>query len=76
MKFNVQHEGLILPQEFKITGFTISGTVYTSKQGGGLKGAKIYLNKKLVATTNQDGYYRVDNMKAGQYSFKVEAGNY
>ncbi|XP_046603692.1 nodal modulator 2 [Neodiprion virginianus] len=73
LAFKVHHESLILPQDFKITGFTISGAVHASMQGGGLEGAKIYLNKKLAAITNKDGSYRVDNMKAGQYSFKIEA---
>lgn len=74
LNFKVNHESVVLHQEFKITGFTISGTVYASKQGGGLRGAKIYLNKRLVAITNNEGSYRIDNIKAGQYNFKIEAG--
>ncbi|XP_012258084.2 nodal modulator 3 [Athalia rosae] len=73
LAFKVNYESVILSQEFKITGFTISGIVFASTQGGGLSGAKIYLNKKHVATANKEGYYRVDNMKAGQYVFEVEA---
>ncbi|XP_015179273.1 PREDICTED: nodal modulator 1 [Polistes dominula] len=73
--FKVNHNSLILPQDFKVTGFTVTGIVRMSTDGRPLAKAKIIFAGKEVAMTNEDGKYTVDNVKAGQYTLKAEASN-
>lgn len=73
LSFKVNHNSIVLRQGFKVTGFTMSGIVRTAINGGPLQGAKILLSQKEVATTDVNGKYVLDNMKAGQYSLKAES---
>ncbi|XP_015587289.1 nodal modulator 2 isoform X2 [Cephus cinctus] len=75
LSFKVSHDSLILSQDFKVTGFTVSGIVLTAPQGNPLAGAKIFVSGREVAITDKGGRYIVDNMKAGQYSLKAEAAD-
>lgn len=75
LRFNVRHDSLILPQNFKVTGFTVSGIVLESVQGKPLVGAKVFLSGKEVAVTDKKGRYKIDNIKSGQYLLKAEAPN-
>lgn len=45
-----------------------------SANGKPLAGAKIIFAGKEVAVTNENGKYTIDNVKAGQYTLKAEAG--
>ncbi|XP_012278866.1 nodal modulator 3 isoform X2 [Orussus abietinus] len=71
--FKIEHDSLILPQDFKVTGFTVSGTVYSMAGGKPLPGAKVYLSGKQIAVTNSEGRYTLDNTKASQYSLRADA---
>jgi protocatechuate 3,4-dioxygenase beta subunit len=74
LQFTVSQDSLILPQEFKVTGFTISGKVMASiKPLIPLPGAKVYLSKKQIAVTDNNGAYKTDNVKAKQYMLHAEA---
>ncbi|KAK0090897.1 hypothetical protein PV325_000063 [Microctonus aethiopoides] len=70
----VHQNSVILQQNFKVTGFTVSGIVLMSK-GLPLENAKVFLSGKQVAITDANGRYSVDKMKTGQYSLKIEADN-
>lgn len=72
--FKVYHNSLILPQSFKVTGFTVSGVVLLSANTP-LVNAKVFLSGKEVAITDSKGRYSVDKMKSGQYNLKIEAPN-
>jgi len=74
LSFKVSHSSLVLAQDFKVTGFTVSGLVRTSTNGNPLPGAKIFLSQKQVAVTDNNGKYVLDNMKAGQYTLRAESG--
>lgn len=72
--FTVNHDSLILPQEFRVTGFTISGKVMASVDPPiPLVGAKVFLAKKQIAVTDKNGAYKTDNVKAKQYMLYAEA---
>lgn len=73
LRFKVNHDSLILSQNFKVTGFTVSGLVLESAQGKPLVGAKVFLSGKEVAVTDKTGKYKVDNIKSGQYLLKAES---
>lgn len=74
LSFKVSHDSMILPQDFKVTGFTVGGLVCSSMNGNPLPGAKIFLSQKEVAITDENGKYVLDNMKAGQYTLRAESG--
>lgn len=74
LPFTVIHDSLVLPQEFKVTGFTISGKVMASIEPPiPLVGAKVFLSKKQIAITDNSGAYKTDNVKAKQYVLYAEA---
>ncbi|XP_066603277.1 BOS complex subunit NOMO3 isoform X2 [Prorops nasuta] len=75
LSFKVEHSSVSLPQEFKVTGFTVSGVVLNSVNGAPLADAKIFLSGREVATTNKNGKYLIDNMKAGQYTLLVKTAD-
>lgn len=76
LSFTVGHNSVVHSQDFKVTGFTVSGFVHNSINGSPLPGAKIFLSQKEVAVTDKNGKYVLDNMKAGQYTLRAEAGMY
>ncbi|XP_014218232.1 nodal modulator 1 [Copidosoma floridanum] len=72
--FTVNEDSVVLPVEFKVTKFTITGKVLAS--AGSLTpvvGAKVYMSKKLVGTTDKNGVYKVDDVKVKQYTLYAEA---
>ncbi|XP_076247163.1 BOS complex subunit NOMO3 isoform X2 [Calliopsis andreniformis] len=75
LSFKVNHNSVLLRQGFKVTGFTVNGIVRTAINGDPLPGAKIILSQKEVATTDRNGKYALDNMKAGQYTLKAESAD-
>nr|XP_003706916.1 PREDICTED: nodal modulator 3 isoform X2 [Megachile rotundata] len=70
--FEVHHNSVVL-QDFKVTGFTVHGVVSTAVNGEPLAGAKVLLSQKKVAITDDKGKYELSQMKAGQYTLKVES---
>ncbi|XP_029039674.2 nodal modulator 3 [Osmia bicornis bicornis] len=73
LSFKVSHTSMVLRQGFKVTGFTVNGIVRTAIDGDPLAGAKVLLSQKEIATTDKNGKYVLDNMKAGQYTLKAES---
>lgn len=39
-----------------------------------LPGVKVFLSKKQIALTDQNGAYKTDNVKAKQYTLHADAG--
>lgn len=74
LSFQVSHGSVVLAQDFKVTGFTVSGLVRGSTNGSPLPRAKIFLSQKEVAITDKDGKYMLEKMKAGQYTLRAEFG--
>ncbi|KAJ8672759.1 hypothetical protein QAD02_004019 [Eretmocerus hayati] len=74
VSFTMAHDSLILPQEFKVTGFTVSGRVLASiEKLTPIPGAKVFLSDKVIAVTDSQGNYKTDNVKAKQYTLHAEA---
>lgn len=74
LPFTVLQDSLILSQEFKVTGFTVSGKVMASVNPPiPLVGAKVFLSKKQIGVTDNNGAYKIDNIKSKQYTLFAEA---
>ncbi|XP_058808695.1 BOS complex subunit NOMO1 [Phymastichus coffea] len=74
LKFTVGHNSLIL-QEFKVTGFTISGKVMASVDPPiPLVKAKVFLSKNLIGVTDDKGTFKT-NVETKQYVLYAEAND-
>ncbi|ALC41537.1 CG1371 [Drosophila busckii] len=73
VEIEVGKDTLQLQDEFKISGFTVSGKVLRSASGGPLKGAIVKLNNEQVAKTDDAGSYTLENIKAGSYNILIES---
>ncbi|KAH8252554.1 hypothetical protein KR032_000575 [Drosophila birchii] len=73
LELEVGKDTLQLKEEFKITGFTVSGQVLTAAGGAPLKSAVIKVNGKKVAETDAQGGYTLENLKAGSVNIEVES---
>ncbi|KAH8331796.1 hypothetical protein KR074_012191 [Drosophila pseudoananassae] len=73
LELEVGKDTLLLKDEFKITGFTVSGQVFTAVGGAPLKGALVKVNGKKVAETDAQGSYTLENLKAGTVNIEVES---
>lgn len=74
LPLTVKHDSVILPQEFEVTGFTISGLVKVTENGPPLASAKVILSGKEIAVTDKNGRYSVDNAQADKYTLTATAG--
>lgn len=75
-EFTVEHGSIEFKEKFQVQGFSVSGKVFTGIKGKPLSGAKILLDNKEEALTDQDGVYHLDNMKAGSYRLDVQAHHF
>ncbi|KAF7996738.1 hypothetical protein HCN44_002384 [Aphidius gifuensis] len=77
LSFKVNGKSVVLTKNFKITGFTIGGQVLMSNSSKKIPvaDAKIYISGKHIATTDKNGYYSIEKIKSGQYTFKIIADN-
>lgn len=74
VKFNVEHNSVILPQHFEVSGFSISGTVLNSMNGSPLKNAIVYVNGQEVGKTDGSGKYTLEKLKTGSYNISIVYG--
>ncbi|KAH8306904.1 hypothetical protein KR044_000535 [Drosophila immigrans] len=73
LEVEVGKDTLQLKEEFKISGFTVSGQVLRSAGGAPLKSAIVKLNNEKVAETDASGSYTLENIKAGSYNIIIES---
>ncbi|XP_073846910.1 BOS complex subunit NOMO1 [Musca autumnalis] len=74
IEIEVTKDTLELKQEFKISGFSVTGVVLNSVGGTPVSGATIKLNGQKVTTTKSDGHFTLENVaSSGLYSIQVEA---
>ncbi|XP_037715151.1 nodal modulator 3 [Drosophila subpulchrella] len=71
LELEVGKDTLQLKEEFKITGFTVSGLVLSSAGGAPLKSAVVKVNGKKVAETDAQGSYTLENLQAGTVNIEV-----
>lgn len=73
LEIEVSKDTLQLKEEFKISGFTVSGQVLRSAGGKPLKSAIVKLNSEKVGETDATGSYTLENINAGSYNIEIEA---
>lgn len=71
----VGHDNVILVEPFKVTGFSVGGSVVDS-QGEGVEGVEILINDLLKAVTDVSGFYKLDQVTSSQYTVKAQKPHY
>uniref|UniRef100_A0A2I9LPE9 Nodal modulator n=1 Tax=Centruroides hentzi TaxID=88313 RepID=A0A2I9LPE9_9SCOR len=70
--FLVEQGSVIFHENFQVQGFSVSGKIVVTPGGKGISGAKIYLDGKEQATSQENGIYHLENMKTGMYKLEVK----
>lgn len=73
--FTVTQESFVFPINFQVEGFSVSGRVSATPKGKGLVGADIYVNGNKYTTTEENGIYHLENMRADLYQLEVKMPN-
>lgn len=73
IEFSMHHDSTVIDNKFDVVGFSSTGRILTAPNGKGVANAKIFLNGKHIATTNDIGVYILNDIKGGSYTLKVEA---
>lgn len=76
IELEVDKDTLLIKDEFKITGFTVSGKVLKSHSGLPIEGAIVFLNNEAISKSNKDGSYTLENVKPGYYKLRAEYPQY
>ncbi|KAL3827759.1 hypothetical protein ACJIZ3_016561 [Penstemon smallii] len=71
MLVSVQHDHAIIPQKFQVTGFSVGGRVVDSN-GIGVDGAKIIVDGHERSITDEEGYYKLDQVTSKRYSIEAK----
>lgn len=71
--FVVSHGSVVLPVEFQIKGFTVSGRVLYTPNGLGVPHAYVLVNNQVKTETDKNGFFSLNSMQSGTYS--VEAAS-
>ncbi|CAM6102957.1 unnamed protein product [Calypogeia fissa] len=71
----VDHESVEIANPFQVTGFSIGGRVVDA-QGSGVEGVKILVEDVERATTDVQGFYKLDQVTSTHYTIKASKANY
>ncbi|KAL6494630.1 hypothetical protein OROGR_031430 [Orobanche gracilis] len=72
---SVQHDHVIVPQKFQVTGFSVGGRVVDSS-GNGVDAAKILVDGLERSITDAEGYYKLDQVTSKRYSIEANKEHY
>eukprot|EP00250_Pteridium_aquilinum_P020313 c24781_g1_i1 orf=109-3804(+) len=75
IEVDISHSNTILPEPFKVTGFSVGGRVVDS-QGEGIEGVEILINDLVKAVTDINGFYKLDQVTSSQYTVKAQKPHY
>ncbi|KAL2934972.1 Nodal modulator 3 [Bienertia sinuspersici] len=71
----VEHSHATVPQKFQVTGFSIGGRVLDGN-GAGVDGAKVYVDGQERSVTDENGYYKLDQVTSNRYAIEVRKKHY
>lgn len=75
MTVSIEHQHLVISQRFQVTGFSVGGRV-TDSSGIGVEGVKIVVDGQQRATTDIQGYYKLDQVTSKHYSVEAKKDHY
>jgi len=62
----------VTDQQFQVVGFSVKGKVTNVKGGVAVSGADVFVDGKLKSTTDESGFYTLQNMNNGAYEVHVK----
>lgn len=75
IEIEVGTNSLVIPNNFEITGFSVSGKVLLTPNGRPVSNAIVKLNGNEISRTDAQGGYTLKNIKSGTYVIQVIAEN-
>ncbi|CAA0829041.1 Carbohydrate-binding-like fold [Striga hermonthica] len=75
MLVSVEHDHVVVPQKFQVTGFSVGGRVIDGN-GNGVDAAKIFVDGLERSITDTEGYYKLDQVTSKRYSIEVKKEHY
>ncbi|CAO2826653.1 unnamed protein product [Amaranthus hypochondriacus] len=71
----VEHSHVTVPQKFQVTGFSIGGRVVDGT-GAGVDGAKVLVDGQERSVTDENGYYKLDQVTSNRYAIEAIKKHY
>ncbi|CAK9152882.1 unnamed protein product [Ilex paraguariensis] len=75
MSVSVQHDHATVPQKFQVTGFSVGGRVVDGN-GMGVDGAKVLVDGHERYITDNEGYYKLDQVTSKRYMIEAKKEHY
>ncbi|GLU07247.1 hypothetical protein SLE2022_242110 [Rubroshorea leprosula] len=75
LSVSVEHQHVIIPQKFEVTGFSIGGRVVDGNDIG-VAGVKIVVDGQERSITDKQGYYKLDQVKSKHYTIEAIKEHY
>ncbi|KAG5072994.1 hypothetical protein JHK86_008205 [Glycine max] len=72
---NVKHQHATVPQKFQVTGFSVGGCVVDGN-GMGVEGVKIIVDGHERSITDNQGYYKLDQVTSTHYTIEAQKEHY
>ncbi|KAJ1412555.1 Immunoglobulin-like fold [Sesbania bispinosa] len=72
---NVKHQHVTVPQKFQVTGFSVGGRVVDGYDLG-VEGVKIIVDGHERSITDNQGYYKLDQVTSKHYSIEARKEHY
>ncbi|XP_020700628.1 nodal modulator 1 [Dendrobium catenatum] len=74
MTVTVEHHHVTVSQKFQVTGFSVGGRVVDGN--GGVGGATIIVDGQQKATSDSEGFYKLDQVTSKHYTIVAEKDHY
>lgn len=74
MSVTVEHHHVTVSQKFQVTGFSVGGRVVDGN--GGVSGASIIVDGQQKATSDNEGFYKLDQVTSKHYTIVAEKDHY
>lgn len=75
VSINVKHQHVVVPQKFQVTGFSVGGRVVDGN-GIGVEGVKIIVDGHERSLTDNQGYYKLDQVTSKHYTIEAQKEHY
>ncbi|KAK7337534.1 hypothetical protein VNO77_18114 [Canavalia gladiata] len=75
ISINVKHQHVTVPQKFQVTGFSVGGRVVDGNNMG-VEGVKIIVDDHERSITDNQGYYKLDQVTSKHYTIEARKEHY
>lgn len=72
LDFSVSEDSVHISENFQVQGFSVSGWIGTGLKGKSLAGVSVYIHNEVHGTTDANGIYHLENMRAGTYHLDIK----